>query len=275
MTPALEALRTGVAPVVAAFEPYNQYEHLDVAYVVEGVALMYLAWAAATLVCSVTPVFKNAPMYAAYCFVGMVPICMLTYEGLMSFHEPTPETVEGRTYDFYDASARICMIQIIYQVFGIGVAFIAQGTLLSTIMIVHHVCTLTLGFINLNPFVHYHIIFFGGVIELSNIPLSVMDIFKSFPELQDIAPALNNICRYLFAIFFLVLRVALWLTYGLRFHLDCIELLRTGTAHSNATVVINQVLNLILTAMQLLWASKVVKSLLKALGLTSSKKKSV
>ena len=55
-------------------------------------------------------------------------------------------------------------------------------------MIGHHLSTGILGYLCLHPFVHGYIVFFGGVIEITNIPLTFMDIFKGFKSLQ-------NVCR--------------------------------------------------------------------------------
>ena len=36
----------------------------------------------------------------------------------------------------------------------------------------------------LKPYMQFHMIFFAGASEISNIPLNVMDLFKAFPLLR-------------------------------------------------------------------------------------------
>lgn len=264
-----------VQPLKEMIEPYNTYELLDLTFTLNWTISLLVAFFALQFLYRFVPMLKEKPIEAAYNTVAMAPVVALTYLGLVDYLAGLPELdQQQRLYAAFPAAAKICMIQIAYQTFAILAALYAgKRPLLSAEMIAHHAVTWTLGVLNLHPFVHYHIIFFGGVIELSNIPLTIMDVFKLFPRLQEGLPLVYTLMRYSFCVFFLVLRVALWLYHGYQFHTDCIAGIQAGAVHSMTTVLINQIGNIFLTFLQLFWATLVLKGLFKALGLIKSKSK--
>lgn len=66
------------------------------------------------------------------------------------------------------------------------VLYISIPELREPSLIVHHIVTALLGYLALYPvaFAHYYDIYFAGVAEISNIPLSVLEAFKLLPQLS-------------------------------------------------------------------------------------------
>mmetsp|Transcript_22435 Transcript_22435/g.32719 ORF Transcript_22435/g.32719 Transcript_22435/m.32719 type:complete len:267 (+) Transcript_22435:90-890(+) len=138
-------------------------------------------------------------------------------------------------------------------------------------MIGHHLVTGSLAYFGIHPYVHYYGLFFFGFAELTNIPLTLVDMFKYFPDLKEKMPVLNEFCRITFAVSFIIVRLIMWpyISYG--FWVGALDLLRTGRAHSTFVVAVFFGANLFLTGLQFLWGSKIFGFLFKS-GKKKSKK---
>ena len=136
-------------------------------------------------------------------------------------------------------------------------------------MIGHHIATGSLAYFGLHPYVHYYGLFFFGFAELTNIPLTIVDIFKYFPDLKAKFPALNDLCRVAFAVSFILLRLLLWPYVSFEFWTGSLALLQEGKAHSIFVVSVFLGANIFLTGLQFFWGSKIVGFLFKS----NSKKK--
>ena len=256
-----------VAFVVSSNMPLHD---LDWSIVAKWSSGMIVGWLVLTQIFAGVDMFAEKPRVAAFNVVAMVPICSLTYLGFKLTYDNVDHAGadwQHRTHTPIAESATICMIQIAYQTFGIIAGFIEQDVLFQPEMMGHHAVTMLLGFLNLHPYIHYQIIYFGGVIELSNIPLTVYDMFKHFPKLEKRFPSIMAASKFTFALSYVVLRLILWLVNAYGFHVDSIAYLQSGTAHSVTTVLINQTGNVFLTGLQLFWGKKVVKGVLMTLGL--------
>lgn len=137
-------------------------------------------------------------------------------------------------------------------------------------MIGHHIATFSLAYFGLNPYVHYYALFFFGFAEMTNIPLTLVDIFKYFPDLKEKYPTLNEICRISFAVSFIIIRLIIWpyISYG--FWVGSIDLLQSGKAHSPFVVFVFLGANIFLTGLQFLWGSKIFGFLFKGSKKSSS-----
>ena len=60
-------------------------------------------------------------------------------------------------------------------------------------MIIHHTLVAILAYFGLHPYVHADAMFFFGVAELTNIPLTVMDVFKYLPSLKANYPKVSKV----------------------------------------------------------------------------------
>ena len=248
---------------------------LDWKYVATWSVGMLAAWFILTPIFAGTDTFGKKPRVAAFNLVAMVPICTLTYYGLtLTFddndYRTDPAGGDGVLYRSTHAipeSALMCMIQIAYQIFGVVAGLIDQDQLFSTAFITHHVVTGVLGFLNLHPYIHYQIIYFGGVIEFSNIPLTVFDTFKHFPKLQAAMPSVFLFSKLSFALAFFVLRWFLWFPNAYGMHSDSYYYLQSGSVHSQTTVIAVVLGNIFISGLQILWGIKIAKNVLISLGI--------
>lgn len=131
-------------------------------------------------------------------------------------------------------------------------------------MIGHHLVSATVAYFGLYPFGHFGALFYFGVAEATNIPLTAVDVFKYFPELARKYSLLNEFCRYSFALSFVILRLILWPMGAIDFWTGCADLLQTGKAHSRLVVGSFLIANLFLTGLQFFWGSKIFGFLFKA-----------
>lgn len=130
-------------------------------------------------------------------------------------------------------------------------------------MIGHHIVTGTLAYFGLAPYLHYFGLYFFGIAEFTNVPLTFVDIFKYFPEMKNRVPMLNELMRYTFAVSFVLLRLVYWPIYCYPFWKGSYELVVTGKAHSTFVVTFFFLANMFLTALQIFWGSKLFGFLFK------------
>ena len=142
-------------------------------------------------------------------------------------------------------------------------------------MIVHHALSFMFAICLLYPFGHYFGIFYFGIIELTNIPLTVMDVFKYFKHWKEKYPAANQITRFIFAVSFILLRLIMWPIRSIDWWVGCMRLLISGKAHSTLAVFFCLSTALIVTILQFIWGWKilgflVVKKTADAKGMKST-----
>ena len=143
-------------------------------------------------------------------------------------------------------------------------------------MIGHHIATGLLGYLGLHPYLHYRALFFFGMAEVTNIPLTVYDSCKKMGWKDG---PLFAASQATFAISFIIFRLILWPIYSFQFWIDSYELLTTGKdkhsgkqTHSNLVVMIFVLSNLFLTFLQFMWGKQVIVGLMGVLGLTKKSK---
>lgn len=146
-----------------------------------------------------------------------------------------------------------------------------------TMMIVHHSLVVVLAYMGMRPYVHAAAMFFFGMAELTNVPLTVIDIFKYLPWLKKSFPQVNEAVRAIFAVLFIILRMVVWPYFCYPFWVRSAQLILrhcgmsdeltapfhiTGLVgalpaetqcHSIFVVVFFVAANLMLTVMQYIW----------------------
>ena len=131
-------------------------------------------------------------------------------------------------------------------------------------LIVHHVLTLALAVLALwpMPFGHHFDIFFAGVCEASNLPLGVMEAFKTMPAARALHPRVYRAAKDAFLPLFVALRLVYWPCVSYQFWSAALAALREGhlPEHASAAGVIFYLCaNGGLTALQLLWGAKLLR----------------
>ena len=155
------------------------------------------------------------------------------------------------------------IIQIGYQLWAlpIGILFVGE----TTSMIIHHVAVicvaststfLTCGF-------RYYIPFFYGVIEISSVPLSVMNAFKNNPDWIKKYPGIYGKVRLLFGVTFLLVRVVLWTPFYWDFIVLAMMLLRSSVGSTKIILALFNFSSIVLTMLQYFWATKILSAMMK------------
>jgi hypothetical protein len=175
--------------------------------------------------------------------------------GLFGFSNEL-ERLQKASNHFY-ASSQYVEDHLVYPM----IAYQAWNFLLSILvsdfrdpaMVGHHLITGSLAYFGLYPYIHFKALFFFGVAEFTNVPLTVVDTFKYFPDLAKKYSALNEFSRYLFALSFVVLRLIVWPYCCYDFWVGSVDLLRSGKAHSSFVVAFFLGANVFLTGLQYFW----------------------
>lgn len=92
-------------------------------------------------------------------------------------------------------------------------------------MVVHHSLVVILAYMGMHPYVHAAAMFFFGVAEVTNVPLTVIDVFKYLPALKQAYPQVNEAMRAVFAVLFIALRLVVWPYYCYPFWVRSAQLL--------------------------------------------------
>mmetsp|Transcript_4490 Transcript_4490/g.8630 ORF Transcript_4490/g.8630 Transcript_4490/m.8630 type:complete len:291 (+) Transcript_4490:130-1002(+) len=151
---------------------------------------------------------------AAYQFTNMTVNLILGVYGTYHFLNHLPEmssvTLIERISGFREYSI-FGALQVGYNLWALPIGAFFMNEPLS--MLAHHVAVLLVGGISglgRNGF-RYHAPFFFGVIELSSVPLAMVNFCKNNRELVDKRyPTLYLKLRILFSLVFLVVRVIMW-----------------------------------------------------------------
>jgi len=137
-------------------------------------------------------------------------------------------------------------------------------------MLAHHSMTLLLaGIGGVYAYVNYFGSFFFAFSELSSCALAFVDLFKQYPGLPAKYPQFHELVRTVFAVLFLLVRVAYWPYVSAVFWMDSYEgfslpeiVGSKGPVPVPAALAFN-VCNVFLTGMQFFWGSLVIKAVLK------------
>jgi TLC domain len=175
-----------------------------------------------------------------------------------------PPPVEDQVSGFHQV-VYFSSMQLGYQLWAIPLGLVIGETLP---MMVHHFTVIIVagmsGFLT-NGF-RYWTPFFYGVIELSSVPLAVMNAFKDNPELIVRYPRLYTNVRLTFAALFLYIRILMFVPRNLNFLRDHFTLF-SHYPHNLPYVIFMGSASLssfILILLQLYWADLIIKGLVKS-----------
>eukprot|EP00316_Scyphosphaera_apsteinii_P009911 CAMPEP_0119322312 /NCGR_PEP_ID=MMETSP1333-20130426/57806_1 /TAXON_ID=418940 /ORGANISM="Scyphosphaera apsteinii, Strain RCC1455" /LENGTH=256 /DNA_ID=CAMNT_0007329507 /DNA_START=16 /DNA_END=786 /DNA_ORIENTATION=+ len=172
-----------------------------------------------------------------------------------------------RTQGYSTNSDVIASVMVAFQIYEIACAITVprlRGR--GNQHLIHHlsallVAALGVGFV----YLHYYAPFYMGFVELSSVPLCIMDCFKEFPALKQLFPELNEMARVVFAVLFLAVRVCYWPVVSFSFWVDSLAELQADGAKPAAVVYAFCVSNFILTLLQFFWGSLVLRGMFKKL----------
>ena len=164
--------------------------------------------------------------------------------------------------------------QVGYQLWAlpIGIFFVGE----TKAMIIHHLSVICVG--SVSAFIscgfRYFTPFFYGVIEISSVPLSIMNSFKNNPEWIKKYPGAYNNVRLVFGLVFLLVRVVLWTPIFWNFvSLAAMLLYSSDVIRTQIILSLFIAAALILTLLQYFWASKIVGVVVKSVTKKKATKK--
>ena len=127
------------------------------------------------------------------------------------------------------------------------------------VMIVHHILTGLLAYCATYPFACYYALFFFGLSETTQLPLTIVDVLDHFPSIRNNHPFVDALSKNLFGAMFFLVRIVLWTKVSVEFWAGCLDLLHQPHVHDKLVVMFMLLSNVILTGMQYLWAIKIGK----------------
>ena len=158
----------------------------------------------------------------------------------------------------------VSALQLGYQLWAIPIGVFYVGE--STEMILHHLAVVVSGFTSgfLSIGFRYYCPFFYGIMELSSLPLSVMNSFKDNPEWIEKYPKAYELSRAIFAISFLTIRNVMCASRWPWFLRDNAIVFYTKEMGLYKIFMFVQVsLAFFLAYLQLLWGSIIIRNILK------------
>mmetsp|Transcript_28890 Transcript_28890/g.61001 ORF Transcript_28890/g.61001 Transcript_28890/m.61001 type:complete len:284 (-) Transcript_28890:229-1080(-) len=165
----------------------------------------------------------------------------------------------------YEHAMILAIGQIGYQIWALPIGLLFVGE--AKEMLLHHVAVI--GVASVSAFLRcgfrYYVPYFYGVIEISSVPLSVMNQFKNNKHWIKAYPELFGMVKMAFALSFLLVRVVLWTPFYWSFFANASMLLYSS---ENATTIVILALfnlsSLVLTFLQYYWATKVISAVMNA-----------
>mmetsp|Transcript_19647 Transcript_19647/g.59505 ORF Transcript_19647/g.59505 Transcript_19647/m.59505 type:complete len:266 (+) Transcript_19647:116-913(+) len=213
----MEGLRSLVAPVMEGVrsvmgEPFHERLFLEVvgACVAGHLALF-------THIKALSPRMPTAKAFALAYEVLVAPVFLyMAWKGwraYQAFEFPISKDEQLGPLGLLDllwshpAMDRLCNFCQAFYVYDLFVAFAKEPA-----MIPHHVMMVGASRVAKMPYANYTAYFFAGIVELSNVPLRMVNIFRMMPSLREYkALALIEMLNMVvFALLFFFLRIFLW-----------------------------------------------------------------
>lgn len=240
----------------------------------------------------------NVTAHQVVCFPLMV---YLAFEGMYVWYtqqdELHSEGMEGRIFGISEGGVDIGAIVFGMMLFWDIPTSLVVPALQNKLMLAHHVGLLIVSGLSIgifsggNPLGSYYAPFFFGVIEFSTIFLSIVDLFhpknaawhqwlnSSQSTIGNLARTLNELCRPLFAISFLITRCVLFpyvmlSTCLLDFWKAAMLSPEERRGGSSSLLLFVWVLCLAFTFLQLHWGVLIAKQVAKASGLMAKEESS-
>jgi len=125
--------------------------------------------------------------------------------------------------------------------------------------VAHHILTGAIQYIGFPGFLNYHAYFFIGIVEMSNIPLAIVDLTRYDPDFEKRWPKLYSAMRIFFVLGFVVTRNILWPLIATPCMIDLYNTIQEGKAHSVFVVCAFMFATTCLTYLQLVWGYKIIR----------------
>ena len=159
-----------------------------------------------------------------------------------------------------------------YQFWNVVFALLIKD-LFAIDSVVHHVLTGFTQCLGFNGFLNYHSYFFIGIVEMSSLPLAIVDMTRYDVDFDKRHSVLYHCCKTAFALSFVVTRNIIWPFMAIPCLIDLYQIIITGKAHSVPIVAGFMLVTVLLTLLQMKWGYKVIRLTLKSFGKEEQAKK--
>ncbi len=126
-----------------------------------------------------------------------------------------------------------------------------------TVMIIHHIAAVMTSIVAMAPFLQHDAFFFFGMAELSNIPLTWIDLTRQMPNIKDDHPIVHAFFQLFFVVIFLLVRCILWPVRVLFVMYRISYFIKRGLIHSELVAYGFMTSTALLTALQVVWGRKI------------------
>jgi hypothetical protein len=135
-----------------------------------------------------------------------------------------------------------------------------------TVMIIHHVSAVLTSVVAMAPFLQHDAFFFFGMAELSNIPLTWIDLTRQMPSLRENYKQVHAFFQLFFVIVFLLIRCVIWPVRVLFVMYRISLFVYRGLIHSVPVAYGFMGTTMLLTALQLVWGRKILFLAIRSYG---------
>jgi len=168
-----------------------------------------------------------------------------------------------RLYIYLPAAQRLCLFHAAWEVKSF-VDSVAHND--GVLFLFHHIGAFFLSLVAMQPVYHVYVCYFLGLIELSSIPLPAVAMLDESlglgPDgLGKKLPVAKDFFGGLFALFFLTVRVAVWIVVGRNYFVDSFAVLHGDDCKSVPLIVGFIVALVLFTILQLIWAVELVRAI--------------
>mmetsp|Transcript_12529 Transcript_12529/g.27071 ORF Transcript_12529/g.27071 Transcript_12529/m.27071 type:complete len:345 (+) Transcript_12529:193-1227(+) len=203
----------------------------------------------------------------AYQVTNLVINLVLGLLGLYHFLytvTPSDRTSPSQRVEGWDDLSIFGELQIGYQLWSIPVGIWLVNE--HSAMLAHHVCVMIVASMSAfftNGF-RYFTPFFYGLIESSSVPLAVMNAFRGNPQLAQRYPKVSQMSRNVFIISFFTVRFVLWMPQIIDYlRIAAMLFFTCRTTTCQVGCAMSWISAVGLTFLQLLWATKIVRGLVR------------
>jgi len=195
--------------------------------------------------------------------------------GMYHFLYTLPEnpSIDDQVMGWESSLYPIAALQIAYQLWAIPMGlFVVNET---AAMIVHHVAVILVSFMCsfMTIGFRYWTPFFLGMVEISSVPLAVMNTFKDYPVLIQEYPTLYFYVRITFALLFLTIRWVMFAPRKYMFLQQCMWAIQSSeSVPYQLYMSVVWLSAFFLWCLQVFWGTLIIKGLANAFLFSKEKK---
>jgi hypothetical protein len=211
------------------------------------------------------PLGTRASDYVTFDIVAGSTLTFMSYVGFTAWftlhgHEAEFShftVVDNKFYGEADFITNHLIIPMLcYQIWNTVICILLPD-LRKPVMILHHIVTASLAYGCTYPYGAYYTIFFFGVAESTNVPLTLLDIMEKLNWDKKYAIAYKA-CQLCFLVMFFIFRIFLWTVTIYYYMTESWQLVVDDVAHSNFHVITNLFSSTFLTGLQYYWGYSMI-----------------